>query len=485
MNKAMLDKLKRALAESESSEAKVNALRAVIGEAESNQAQAQANEADDDDKPMTRKEVMEVLKHRAAIDQNPQVGRNIPLDTNTLQRAERFAHGYGIAPIPVQSRMRMNTKELERAGISGHELRQTVELQQEADRLYMTGAILNVSPSELDAYRGYASAMRALSGKTRAQDAYTSNEGAEWVPTQVSGIMMERITYDLVLFNLFPKVTMTTRVMSYGYQGAKPTVYHYGNYPTADSEASIGASTPGSNEGTLTAKDLVARIVFDENFDEDSVYATADLRLEDLRLVSGEALEDALLNGDSASAMDTGFTYTNHPRTAFDGLRKHVHSSMKHDASGTFTLSDMDAVRLLMGGRWAQPKNLVWVTSFKALVRMGQFTETQTIEKYGPMASVLNGEVMKVKGSPVVQSGWMPEDLNTSGVYDGATTTTTTALAVNPRGFLIGDRKMLTLKAGDILETGQRQIVSKVRLGFVKRYGSSELNVIGAAYNIT
>lgn len=485
MNKAMLDKLKRALAESESSEAKVNALRAVIGEAESNQAQAQANEADDDDKPMTRKEVMEVLKHRAAIDQNPQVGRNIPLDTNTLQRAERFANGYGIRRLPIQSRMRMGQKDLERSGITGDELRTTLALQEEADRLYMVGAMLRTNPANLEAYRGYAEDMGRLAGQTRAQDAYTSGEGAEWVPTQVSGIMMERITYDLVVWNLFPKIKMNTRVMSYGYQGARPTAYHYGNYPTADSEAAIGASTPGSADGTITAKDMLVRVVFDENFDEDAAYAVADLRLEDMRLVIGEAIEDALINGDSASALDTAFTYTNHPRTAFDGLRKYVHSSNKVDVGGAgFALADMDAVRILMGGLWAS-SNLVWLTSFTGMIRAGQFTEVQTVDKYGPMASVLMGEKLKIKGSPLVMSGFVPENLNASGVYDNVTTTTTSALAVNTRGFLIGDRQMLTIKSGDIIETGQRQMVAKARLGFVRRYGTSDLNVIGECYNIT
>lgn len=481
MNKATLEKLKRALAESESADAKVNALRTVLAEAEA----ANAGNADDDDKPLTRGEIKEMLRAKEAIDRNPVEARNIPLSLEDVQRVERQAHGLGISRLPVKARMSMTSKELSRAGIAGQELALVRSAQEQADRLYLVGAMLRTNPANLNAFSDYARTMNQLHGKTRAMDSYTSGEGSEWVPTQWTGMMMERVTYELVVYNLFQKLMMNTKTVSYGFQGAKPSVKYYGSYPTADSEAAIAASTPGSDDHSITAKNLLARVVFDEDLDEDGAFAIAELIQQDMVLATGEAIEDALINGDASGALDTAFTYTEHPRLAFDGLRKYVHSSNRVNGGGaSFDLADMDSVRILMGGLWAA-NNLVWLTSFTGMIRVGQFTEVQTVDKYGPMASILMGEQMKIKGAPLLMSGFMPENLNASGVYDNVTTTTTSALAINPRGFLIGDRKMITVKAGDIIETGQRQLVSKVRLGFVRRYDATDNNVIGEVYNIT
>jgi len=49
----------------------------------------------------------------------------------------------------------------------------------------------------------------------------------------------------------------------------------------------------------------------------------------------------------------------------------------------------------------------------------------RTVDKYGQFATVLNGELGKIDGIPVIVSEKIRENLNASGVYDGTTTTKT------------------------------------------------------------
>ena len=110
-------------------------------------------------------------------------------------------------------------------------------------------------------------------------------------------------------------------------------------------------------------------------------------------------------------------------------------------------------------------------------------TQVATMEKYGPSASVVSGEVARLGGMRVVVPHMLTEDLNASGIYDGTTTTKGQVLICNTDRFQIGVRRGLETEMDKDITRGVHHIVASVREIFWTLDGSSTSNVV-QGYNI-
>ena len=66
-------------------------------------------------------------------------------------------------------------------------------------------------------------------------------------------------------------------------------------------------------------------------------------------------------------------------------------------------------------------------------------TELQTVDKYGPAATILSGEIGKIYGIRVFGTGAIATNLNATGVYDASTVDKTVAILTHIRSPLIGN----------------------------------------------
>lgn len=492
--KEILERLTRAMAVADTQEAKVNAVTAVMEE-----VRKAPDEDDDRGKPkaefLTSKDVEKLLEERNAKmmerfealmqgRSERQADRTLPFE---VRDAEMAAHAYGIEDLPMERRMIMGKADLDEASIEGEERNLTLSAQRQAGRLYLAAIMCKTHPKALRRYKNYQKTFKALR-ETRAMDEFTPGEGLEWVPTRWTGVLLDRVEAALLVANLFPEIQMRTKSETFGIRGAKPVTYHLGNYPLSDTEAEIPASTPGTDDLTLTAKDLFSRVIVADNLVEDAAFQVMAIVEEDMIRSCREAIEDAYINGDTASALDPGYAYALSPRTAFDGIRKLTGAGYKYDVTATanFEPEDLDEVRLLMGANWgADMTRLVWITSFLGQMRISQFDDVQTLKDYGPNAVILRGELGNIKGVPIVVSPFVSQNLNAAGVYDGVTTTYTIAMCVHRDGFVRGNRRDVTLKSGELISRAQRQIVLVWRGAFERRYGTTEPAIVGQAYKIS
>ncbi|MBU1374317.1 MAG: phage major capsid protein, partial [Bacteroidetes bacterium] len=88
-------------------------------------------------------------------------------------------------------------------------------------------------------------------------------------------------------------------------------------------------------------------------------------------------------------------------------------------------------------------------------------------------------------GSPIVVSEYIYDNLNASGVYDGVTATKTIMLAVNTAAFVIGDRRLVTVKTDENIETDQQLLVCTQRKDFKSFFDTDSETVVGMGYNLT
>ena len=177
-------------------------------------------------------------------------------------------------------------------------------------------------------------------------------------------------------------------------------------------------------------------------------------------------------------------------RLAFDGLRyfalNQTDTSTKDFSNAVPSDTLMSNVRLLMGKHGVHPRDGVWIMSVNSYLQsIGNLSNVQTLEKYGPNATILSGELMRYQGTPVVVSEYLFSNLNASGVYDGSTTNRSMILYVYRPGFLNGTRGGVTLATANDIETDQVILVGKRRVDFIDPYGATSTGNVQCAAGIS
>ena len=110
-------------------------------------------------------------------------------------------------------------------------------------------------------------------------------------------------------------------------------------------------------------------------------------------------------------------------------------------------------------------------------------TELATIDKFGPQATVLTGQVGALLGMPVVMSRFMTSDLNASGKYDGVTTTQTGYIIYNRSSYVQYLRRGLQIESQRNIGSGAFEIVASLRAVMGSADAAASKNV-AFQYNI-
>lgn len=363
------------------------------------------------------------------------------------------------------------------------------EMQVAADDLLLTHVLMkkfNPGYSGIRSLKMFERYMQVSSEFRKALDTATAGEGAEWIPTQFSADLIDKMRLELQVASLFGHFTMPTSPFKYPLLTGDVTVYYVPESLTDLSEK-IPASDVTTAGLTFTAKKLAARVLCSEEVSEDAVVAVLPVLKEDLAKAMAGAIDNVIINGDdSPDHQDSDVTDNKDARKAWKGLRKLTNSGpsgAKYDAS-TFNASALRQIRKLMGKYGVNPRDLAYVVSISAYIQMLGFSEVATVDKFGEQATWLKGFLTALDGAPVVVSEYVRQDLNELGVYDSVTTDRTIVMAVNKACFLVGDRRNPTVKTKEEIETDQQILVISQRLDFEKKYAAAE-NCVGLGYNIS
>ncbi len=328
----------------------------------------------------------------------------------------------------------------------------------------------------------------------KAIDTETTGEGVEWAPTRTSDQLVEAVYAATNVAQLFPRIPQPadTFVMPFGLTSG--TSYLQGEAIT-DLPAEYTKTTPTTAAPTLTAKKLAAAINYSQEAEEDSIVPLlAELRKTIVRIES-EAIEEAVISGDTtATHMDSIVTSAADRRHAWDGLR---HQSLVTDST-LQTLASFYGERigtLLLGEmtqKYLEPplENTVFLVPTKMRTKWLMMRDTSDsgsqpiyLNQYTlHEETVLRGQVTNLFGHPVILSGWIPTNLNASGVYDGTTTTKTNIIVVNRNSWLLGDRKALTIELDRQIRYGVTTLVAVWRGSFTKTSPSGDYTTI-VGYN--
>lgn len=374
-----------------------------------------------------------------------------------------------------------------RAAITlGRPVDDVMEFQRASDELLMLSSLLKVDPRETRYYQEtFKPALRAL-------DSTTAAEGDEWVPTELSSQIIERINLPLRVAGLFPTIPMPTNPFEVPGLGVARVRGGKATEQTADTgQTAFKKITPGSRKIILTAGKFAFTMLVSKELEEDSLIPVMPLMQEEMVDFLAADIEDCTLNGDGTGAhQDSDVTDADDPRRVFDGLRLMglAQAGTRSDVSSAsaLTVAHLRAARAKMGKYGLDLANVASILGISAFYDLLDDTNVVTVDKFGAGATVLTGQLGAVDGVPIIVSEYVRTGLNASGVYDGSTTTQTYAVVVHRRGFINGIRRNMTMQwlREQYAEYDQDALLVTHRRAFEERYPLATETPLCVIYNL-
>lgn len=342
----------------------------------------------------------------------------------------------------------------------------------------------------------------ATEGK-RAMDTAESGFGSQLIGAQYVRDLWQAARNIDSLIGAVREIPMTDPTTYVPVDGEIPEMLFVGESTSASATAYTTSKTP-SNRVTLTAKKFTIQQIWSGELDEDSIIAFTPFLREMLNASAAAHLGSAYYNGDETNAAtgnintdDADPTDTKH-FLAWDGIRhdwlvtttaqgKDMAAALDPKeilrARGKLNGADDDvdaAVKTINWGMRAEELRII--CTWDDYMNLLDLDEVKTIDKYGPLATIVTGELARLNGMPIVAPSYASKteaDGKASGTETNNTKGQLTVCA--PRAYLAGVRRDVQLFFDRIQRTDQFLFELYTRRAFT-RFGT-----VGAAgiYDIT
>ena len=361
------------------------------------------------------------------------------------------------------------------------------EAQKAMDNVFILSKVLGRNPRSLKSWNRFNS---VAGDYVKALEAATSGQGNDWVPTDFSNQLYELVRLSGKVVPLFPAFDMPSSPYKLPVQIGRLTSFKHAEQTgdTGQTKIPVGDTANITGNAVFTAQGHAVRVLTSKDLEEDSIVPMLPFLQNEIVKTLAEGREDAILNGSTtATHEDADVTSASDRRKLWNGLRiLALNNSYKVDI-GTFNTANLRLIRKKMGRFGVTPGDLAWIVDVSAYIQMLGLAEVITMEKYGPDATIVKGELAKFDGIPVIVSEWVRSGLNASGVQDGSTTTKTTVTLVNRNSFAFGTRRGVNIQLLKELyaESDQDAMVVRERVDFEPIYPIASNTIVGSGYNLT
>lgn len=317
--------------------------------------------------------------------------------------------------------------------------------------LYLNSKILDRPLSSMKGFKEAASII---------EKAVKPSDITGWAAEEFSNDVIEKLEQELMVANLFPTLTMPDNRQTLSIPARTGNLSAYLVAPAVNA---VERAITGGKVSFEVKKFKAFSAIADES-DPELVAAVTDLTQMELVRSIARGVENAIINGD------TLFTNASDVRKAFDGLRAIGNPNAVDMGGVAITAPKINATRKAMGIWGINQNDLALIVSPTAYFQLLDIEQFQTMDKFGPMATVLTGEVGKVFGIPVIVSEYIAENLETSGADDAGTGATTQAILVNKNYFAMVARGGVVVERDRNIIAGVENMVASRHLTFGKLY---------------
>ena len=317
----------------------------------------------------------------------------------------------------------------------------------------------------------------------------TATSGEEFIPTKWSADIIRELYERSWHRQIIPTLTMTSLKMKIPSFTTKNSAKYIGaSIVSTDPANQLPLSSPTTSEVEIELKTLTINLMLDNKFMEYNASEQIETILkEDMINATMEAEINAIVNGDdSGTHMDSDITDADDVRKAFKGLRKLATGTAVDGANAEFDEDVLSKMLKSLGIYGQGRKNrCVFIGSPSVADQIRRNVEAvKTWDKYQLDATIFKGEIPPVYGVQFVESNFVREDLNASGVNDGVTETQTESILFNADEVFIGvpqkSSRTLKIKKWDDPRFDRIQLILLEDIGFQARH----TDAIVVAYNV-
>ena len=311
-----------------------------------------------------------------------------------------------------------------------------------------------------------------LAPALKAFGSTVSGAGDEWVPTLVSSSYIPEYELDYALEKKFELVSMPSNPFD------MPKTKSLTKARIAAEGATKTAANFGTEKITLNATKLCEYYEIPEELSEDSAPDFLAAGRKEVVPAQVRASEAAIISGDNDGThpdSDTQAGAADLAEKAWKGLRAIAlaNSATTSFGGAAVTHANLKIMRSRLGKYGSIPDDLLIIAGPAVYMQLVGLDEVSTVEKFGPMATILKGALAAWQGIPVVNSEQFREDLHASGVYDGMTTNLAGLLMVNLKTFWVGQRRPIKVKVMPSLPSSDQWLMASYRRVDFKGYTQS------------
>ena len=328
----------------------------------------------------------------------------------------------------------------------------------------------------------------------RALDSDTAGAGGELTFTGETSEMWRDVHLATSVANLFSRIMMPTTPFQIPYDFGDVSWYRgTPNLP-------VSSATPATGRQTLTAAELAAMIGWSYDLDEDAVIAVLPELRATLIRNAAEVLDDLVLNGDisddatninadGATAGSLSGSAGQDHYLVFDGLI-HIplvdNTNQGNNHNGAVSDDMFNEVRAKLGKCGVRPSECAFVMDINTYIRSQSIENFRTIEKLGPNATLLTGQLGDIEGIPVIVSEQMLRaDADGKVSSGGNGTDTGRVLAVNRNMYRLGFKRELMIESERDIQKRQTVLGASMRVAFEGRIDNASDTAVALQYNIT
>ena len=279
----------------------------------------------------------------------------------------------------------------------------------------------------------------------------TYSSSAPNIATEVSSQIEKEIMRELRLARAFREIQINSQAQVLPIQQDTGLATFQTGAATAGNLQTRGGAAPQPAQVVLKAYRLISTTLMDNHVDEEILINLMPMLVESVARSHARAVDDALLNHDSAS-------------DDFDGLIKLAGTNIFDTSvsAAALTTTSVDAAdflsaRKLMGKYGMMPDELVYVVSQKRYYDLIADTGFADITDVGSdVATKLTGQVGAIYGTPVIVSDNFPTEADNACL----------GLAVNVRNFAIPRLRGVNVEQDYEVMNQRNVIVATQSLGF-------------------
>lgn len=296
-------------------------------------------------------------------------------------------------------------------------------------------------------------------GKTLLEKAGSGTPSGAHLPyaqpweLEVSLNMENEVRRRLVVAPLLRNISMQTNVMTIPVNPEAGLATWVTNAQFGTTASTGAAQSHTLKEITLNAYKLATLEYMNYEEEEDSLIVLMPIVRDAMIRRTARAVDKAFLLGAGAGADPVKGLAT------YDGT-----SAVTPSLAAGMTVADLRAARKDLGALGLDPAEVIFIVSTDAYFSLLEDTSFMTMDKVGPAATALTGQIGVVGNSSVLVSAEFP----TTASGTSTATTNICGVALNVSNFVVGNQRGLRMESQDLIETQRKALVASLRTGMTQ-----------------